>query len=88
MFVRGGQIEAVLKRFPEVARFRAVVTREGHVDHLAYEIEVPSPGTAGLAEAIGEALTAEIKVRGEVKLLPPGSIPAGGKKVDDQRVWK
>ena len=88
MFVRGGQIEAVLKRFPEAGRFRAVVTREGHVDHLAYEIEVPGPGTGGLAEAIAEALTAEVKVRGEVRLLAKGAIPEGAKKVDDRRVWK
>jgi len=88
MFVRGGQMEAVLKRFPGAGRFRALVTREGHLDHLAYEVEVPDPAQAGLAEAIAEAMREELKVRGEVRLLAPGSIPEGAKKVDDRRVWK
>jgi phenylacetate-CoA ligase len=88
MFVRGGQIEAVLKRFPEAGRFRAVVTREAHLDRLAYEVEVPAPEAAGLAEAMGEALHGEVKVRGEVRLLARGSLPEGAKKIDDRRVWK
>ena len=47
MFVRGGQVEAVLKRFPETGRFRAVVTRDQHVDQLTYEVEIDRPGDAG-----------------------------------------
>jgi phenylacetate-CoA ligase len=88
MFVRGSQMEAVLKRFPGIGRFRAVVTREGHVDHLAYEVEAAEAARAGLAEALAEALREELKVRGEVRLVAPGSIPEGAKKVDDRRVWK
>jgi phenylacetate-CoA ligase len=88
MFVRGGQVEAVLKRFPEAGRFRAVVTREQHVDHLVYEVEVESPGAAGLAEKLAEALREELKVRGEVTLVARGTLPEGGKKIDDRRVWR
>lgn len=88
MFVRGGQMEAVLKRFPGLGRFRALVTREGHLDHLTYEVEAPDPAAPGLAQAIGEALREELKVRGEVRLVGMGSIPEGAKKVDDRRVWK
>ena len=88
MFVRGGQMEAVLKRFPEAGRFRAVVTREHHVDSLVYEVEVDSLAIEGLADRLAEALREELKVRGEVKLVAKGSLPEGGKKVDDRRVWK
>ena len=88
MFVRGGQVEAVLKRFPEAGRFRAVVTRDQHVDHLGYEIEVDRPGDAALAATLGEALREELKVRGEVTLLARGALPEGSKKMDDRRVWK
>jgi phenylacetate-CoA ligase len=88
MFVRGGQVEAVLKRFPEAGRFRAVVTRQQHVDQLIYEIEVERPGDAALAAVLGEALREELKVRGEVTLLAPGALPEGAKKMDDRRVWK
>ncbi len=88
MFVRGGQMEAVLKRFPETGRFRAVVTRDQHVDQLVYEVESDRPGDAALARALAEALREELKVRGEVTLLARGALPEGGKKIDDRRVWK
>jgi phenylacetate-CoA ligase len=90
MFVRAGQIDAVMKRFPAVARYRAVVTREEYQDHLAYEVEVsdPSAGLEGLAARIAEALRDEVKVRGEVEIVPRGTIPEGTKRLDDRRVWK
>jgi phenylacetate-CoA ligase len=86
MFVRGSALEKVLKGFPEAGRFRAVVTREHHQDQL--EIEVEAQGEAGLAARLAEALQAEIKVRGEVRLVPPGSLPPEARKIDDRRVWK
>jgi phenylacetate-coenzyme A ligase PaaK-like adenylate-forming protein len=86
MFVRASQMEKVVKGFPEAGRFRAVVTREQHVDRLEYEVE--AAGDAALVARLTEALQAEIKVRGEVRLVPPGSLPAGSKKLDDRRVWK
>jgi phenylacetate-CoA ligase len=88
MFVRGGQMEAVLKRFPEAGRFRAVVTREQHVDRLGYEVEVDRPGDAALAAALAEALREELKVRGEVTLLARGTLPEGTRKIDDRRAWR
>jgi phenylacetate-CoA ligase len=89
MFVRGAQVEAVGKRFPEVARVQAVVTREGHQDRLEILAEVADPSAAGdLAARMGEALREEIKVRPEVRLVARGSIPAGAKRLDDRRVWK
>lgn len=88
MFVRGSQIEAVLRRFPETGRFRAVVTREQHLDKLLYEVEVQPAVSAGLDERLSEALREEVKVRGDVRLLPQGTLPADAKKMDDRRVWK
>src|SRR6266508_2635752 len=89
MFVRGAQVEAVGKRFPEVARVQAIVTREGHLDHLEILAKVAAPGAAGdLAARLAEALREELKVRPEVRLVAPGAIPAGAKRIDDRRVWK
>ena len=90
MFVRGGQVAEVLKRFPEVKRFQAVVTREGQKDVLEYQVEldVPAAGEAGLLARIAEALREEVKVRGEVRTVPGGSLPEGAKRIDDRRVWK
>jgi len=87
MFVRGAQLEGVLKRFPEAGRFRATVTREDHLDRLAYEIEVVDPRVPGLADRIAAALQEAVKVRGSVRFLPTGSLGDGGKRIDDQRKW-
>lgn len=90
MFVRGAEIAAALKGFPEVARFQAVVTRDHHQDHLAYDVEL-APGAAGgaaLAERLAEALRDAVKVRGEVRLVAAGTLAEGAKRIDDRRVWK
>jgi phenylacetate-CoA ligase len=90
MFVRGGQIAEVLKRFPEVARFQAVVTRQEQKDAIEYLVELSAPpgDASALATRIAESLREEVKVRGEVRIVPPGSLPEGAKRIDDRRVWK
>jgi phenylacetate-CoA ligase len=89
MFVRAGQIDGVAKRFPEVARWQAVVTRESHVDRLEYVVELAAgAGAGGLADRLGEALREEVKVRGEVRVVAAGTLPEGAKRIDDRRVWK
>jgi phenylacetate-CoA ligase len=90
MFIRGSQMDEVFKRFPEVAQFQAIVTREQHLDQLSYlvalgvEVGEPAAFKARLAEALKDAL----KVRGEVEIVAPGAIAPGSKKILDRRVWK
>ncbi len=90
MFVRAGQVGEVMKRFPEVARWQMVVTRQEHQDHLAYSVELGAPAgdPAALAARLADALREEVKVRGQVALVPAGAVPEGAKKIDDRRVWK
>jgi phenylacetate-CoA ligase len=92
MFVRASQMEEVVKGFPEVARFQAVVTRSAHLDHLQYRVELAAgelaAGAAGLADRLAEALRERLAVRGDVEVVAPGTIPAGARKIDDRRVWK
>jgi phenylacetate-CoA ligase len=89
MFVRGAQVEAVAKRFAEVTRVQAVVTREAHQDRLEVIAEVADPAAGeGLAGRLAEALREEIKVRAEVRVVGSGTIPAGAKRIEDRRVWK
>jgi phenylacetate-CoA ligase len=88
MFVRGGQIEEVVKRFPEVRRWQAVVTREAQKDDLAYVVELdPGADARGLAVRLADALRDAVKVRGEVKPVAEGTIAPGAKRIDDRRVW-
>ena len=89
MFIRGTQIDGVMKVFPEVARYQAIVTRELHQDQLRYVVElVDTASSEGLAERLADALKDQVKVRGEVEIAAAGTITQGAKKIDDRRVWK
>ncbi len=84
MFVRGSEIEQVMKRFPAVARFQAVVTRAEHQDHLHYVVEL-QPGASIDTAQLADALRDTVKVRGDVSL---GAVAATAPRIDDRRVWK
>jgi hypothetical protein len=72
-----------------VARWQAVVSREQHLDRLEYLVELAAGAEAGaLPERLGEALRDEVKLKGEVRAVPAGSIPHNAKRIDDRRVWK
>jgi hypothetical protein len=89
MFIRGSQMDEVFKKFPQVARFQAVITRDQHHDLLGYLIEVSEPvGDAAWVARLEEALREALKVRGEARVVPSGTIAAGAKKIVDQRVWR
>jgi phenylacetate-CoA ligase len=84
MFVHPGQIAEVARRHPELARVRLAVTREGEQDvmTLLAECAAPDPGLAGAVAATLQSVT---KLRGEVKLVAPGSLPNDGKVIADER---
>ena len=84
MFVRPEQVAEIGRRHPELGRLRLVVTRAGEQDAmtLAAECAAPAPG---LADAVAATLQAVTKVRGEVKLVAPGSLPNDGKVIADER---
>ncbi len=89
LFVRAGQIDGIVKRFPEVTAWQAVVTQENHLDRLEYVVELSAPDAGGaLASRLAEALREEVKVKGDVRAAPAGTIPPGVKRIDDRRVWK
>ncbi|MFL5309039.1 MAG: phenylacetate--CoA ligase family protein [Myxococcales bacterium] len=90
MFIRGAEIAKALEAFPAVARFQAVVTRDQHQDHLAYVVELAEGASAetGLSDRIAETLREAIKVRGEVRISPRGTLGEGSKRIDDRRTWR
>ena len=89
MFIRGSQMDEVFKKFPEVTRFQALVSRDQHHDNLAYLVEVSEPiGESAWIAKLEEALRDALKVRGEARIVPSGTIATGAKKILDQRVWR
>jgi len=52
------------------------------------ELAEGSSAEAGLSERIAETLREAIKVRGEVRISPRGTLPEGAKRIDDRRTWR
>ena len=88
MFVHPGQIADVIRRFPEVARARLVVTGEMAHDIMTLKVETACTGPDGLAVKIGEAIRDVTKLRAQVELVLPGSLPNDGKVIEDARSYK
>ena len=87
MFVHPGQIAAVAKRFPQVQRARLVVTGEMANDQMLLQVETLETA-AGLAQQLAEALRETTKLRGDVQMVPPGSLPNDGKVIEDARSYR
>jgi phenylacetate-CoA ligase len=84
MFVHPGQVAEVARRHPELGRVRLAVSRAGEQDAMTLSAECAAPA-AGLAEAVGATLQSVTKLRGEVRLVAPGSLPNDGKVIADER---
>jgi phenylacetate-CoA ligase len=86
MFVHPKQVDAIVKRFPEVARARLVVTGEMANDVMTLQVEAAAMD--GLAGRIGEAIRDVTKLRGDVAIVAPGSLPNDGKVIEDARTYQ
>lgn len=84
MFVHASQVGEIARRFPEVLRARLVVEGEMANDRMTLNLEV-SAQSDGLADRIAGAIRDVTKLRGEVVLLAPGSLPNDGRVVEDLR---
>ena len=86
MFVTPAQVNDVTRRHPEVLRARLVVEGEAGNDRMTLKCEARNR-PAGLAEAIVASIRDVTKLRGEVELVPPGSLPNDGKVIEDLRKY-
>ena len=84
MFVHPGQVDAIVKRHPEVRRARLVVDNPGGGDRMMLHVEV-SGVEAPLAEAIVDSIREVTKLRGEVTFRAIDELPNDGKVIDDLR---
>jgi len=84
MFVRPEQVAEVARRHLELTRVRLTVTREAEQDAMTLLAECSTPSD-GFEETIAETLQAVTKLKGAVKLVPPGTLPNDGKVISDER---
>jgi phenylacetate-CoA ligase len=84
MFVHPAQVAEIVRRHAAVLRARLVVSGEMANDAMALHVEVE--GTPeGLAAQLTEAIREVTKLRGDVRLCAPGSLPNDGKVIEDAR---
>jgi phenylacetate-CoA ligase len=86
MFVHPEQVAAVVKRHPEIAKARLVVTNPDSTDQMTLNCEVAVPG-AELEKAIADTVRDITKLRAEVKLVAAGSLANDGKVIEDARKY-
>ena len=84
MFVRPEQLAGIGQRHPGIGRIRLVVAREAEQDSMTLLVETAT-SDASLADALANTLQSVTKLRGAVKLVPPGSLPNDGKVIADER---
>lgn len=84
MFVDPRQVAELVRRHPEIARARLVVTRDGESDAMALRVETANGGAPDPA-ALGASLRDVTKLGGGVEIVPPGSLPNDGKVIADER---
>ena len=89
MFVHASQVAEVGRRHPEIARARLVVEGEMANDRMTLKVECAPAARApeGLAEAVAATVREVTKLRCDVLLVPPGSLPNDGKVIEDARKY-
>ena len=89
MFIHPSQVDRVIGRNPEVSCGRVVVSQKNHQDEMNFQIELkddsiePEP----LLEKMREDIREIMRLRGEVVILPRGTIPTDAQKIEDRRSW-
>ena len=86
MFVTPKQVNEVVRRHAEIVKARLVVEGETGNDRMTLKCEV-RVRPDGLAAAIVGSIRELTKLRGEVELVSPGSLPNDGKVIEDLRKY-
>jgi phenylacetate-CoA ligase len=84
MFVHPGEVAEIARRHPELGRVRLTVSRDGEQDMMTLFAEC-GPALGDLTDAVAATLQAVTKLKGQVKLVTPGSLPNDGKVIVDER---
>jgi phenylacetate-CoA ligase len=87
MFVHPSQVAEVARRFPQVGKARLVVSGEMANDQMCLQVEA-SEAAEGLREQIEAAVREITKLRSQVQLVSPGSLPNDGKVIEDARSYQ
>ena len=80
------QVNDVVRRHVGILKARLVVDGETGSERMTLRCEVQGR-PEGLADSIVASIRDVTKLRGEVELLAPGSLPNDGKVIEDARKY-
>jgi phenylacetate-CoA ligase len=87
MFVHPSQVQKVIDAHPEISKGRLLVERPKDQDIMTLEVELKGPVAEGFASVLEQTLRETAKLRGAVRILEPGTLPADHKTIEDVRKW-
>ncbi|MEW9919834.1 phenylacetate--CoA ligase family protein [Marimonas sp. MJW-29] len=83
MFVRPEQVAQLVAHHAEISKARVVASRAGEQDVMTVHIESAGGDRDAYARSVAELL----KLKGEVVVVAPGSLPKDGLVIEDQRTY-
>ncbi|MEM8690609.1 MAG: phenylacetate--CoA ligase family protein [Pseudomonadota bacterium] len=81
MFVRPEQVAALVAKHPEITRARVIAARDGAQDTMRVQIE----SLQETAEAYAASVADTLKLKGQIEIVAPGSLPKDGVVIEDTR---
>jgi phenylacetate-CoA ligase len=84
LFVYPHQIEQVISRFEEIKRWQLEVTNPGGIDEVALYIEASN---FKRQDELLHTFREKIKIRPDLHVVAPGTLPPQAKAIEDKRSW-
>ena len=81
MFVRPEQVAALVAAHDEIVKARVIAGRENEQDTMRVQIEAQSGAETDFAQSVH----AHLKLRAQIEVVAPGSLPKDGLVIEDQR---
>jgi phenylacetate-CoA ligase len=84
MFVHPQQVARVIKSFPQIGRARLEISETEGKDQMTFVCELAAEEN-GIVEKIAQSVRSECRLRADVRVVPPNSLPNDGKVIEDRR---
>jgi phenylacetate-CoA ligase len=85
MFVQPSQVDGIVRRHPEIAKARLVVSGAVGDDRMTLRCELSGASSDALNAAIVASIRDLTRLRGEVEFVAAGQLPNDGKVIEDVR---
>ena len=87
MFVHAGQVARAIQAFPQVRKARLVVSGPAASDRMVLKAEV-ADASPGLVAQLTAAVREVTRLRADIELVAPGTLPNDGKVIEDARNYE